>query len=211
MAIGVGLGCSNPADSVSAAKVSSASDQPKAKAAPEKAAAKRYTFGPENSKIEFVGSKVTGSHNGGFKKFEGELFVDAGGKLQSSGNKVTIDTSSLFADNDRLTGHLKSPDFFNVQQFPTATFITTEIAEQGTNTTVTGDLTLHGLTKQIAFPAAIRVSSEAVEVKANFSINSFDFEMKYPGKADDLIRKEVVLKLDVKAAPAAKTVAANAK
>jgi polyisoprenoid-binding protein YceI len=210
-AVGIGIGCSNPADSVSAAKVSSASEQPKGKAAPEKGAAQRYVFGPENSKIEFVGSKVTGSHNGGFKKFDGELFVDGSGKLQSSGNKVTIDTGSLWADNDRLTGHLKSPDFFNVQQFPEATFVTTDVAEHGTNTTVTGDLTLHGITKQIAFPATISVSPETVEVKASFSINRFDFEMKYPGKADDLIRKEVVLKLDVKAAPAAKAVAANGK
>jgi polyisoprenoid-binding protein YceI len=205
--LALGIGCSNPADNVSAAKVGSNADQSKTKA-PGATTAKRYTFSPEGSKIEFVGSKVTGSHNGGFKKFDGELF-GANGKLQGSGNKVTIDTTSVWADNDRLTGHLKSADFFDTEKFPTATFVTTDISQQGTNANVTGNLTLHGITKQISFPASIRVSEQAIEMRANFSLNRLDFEMKYPGKADDLIRKEVVLKLDIKAAPAAKTVAAR--
>jgi len=207
VALVLGIGCSNPADNVSAAKVASTSDQSKTKS-PSASAAKRYTFSPESSKIEFVGSKVTGSHNGGFKNFEGELFSSSG-QLQGAGNKVTIDTTSVWADNDRLTGHLKSADFFDIQKFPTATFVTTDVSQQGTNANVSGNLTLHGVTKQISFPASIRTSEQAIEVRANFSINRLDFEMKYPGKADDLIRKEVVLKLDIKATPAAKAVAAR--
>jgi polyisoprenoid-binding protein YceI len=147
-----------------------------------------------------VGSKVTGSHTGGFNKFTGELRV-ANGKLSPSGNKVVIDTTSLFSENDRLTGHLKSPDFFNVAQMPTAIFETTAITAQATNSLVTGNLTLHGVTKQISFPADIKVSEAAVEVGAEFFINRFDFNIQYPGKANDLIRKEVVLKLKVKASP----------
>jgi len=207
--VGLFAACSNPADDVSAAKVSSSSTPANAAPVPPEAGpAKRFVFGPENSKIEFIGSKVTGSHNGGFKKFEGELFVGSDGRLSKTGNKVTIDTTSLWADNDRLTGHLKSPDFFNVQGHPTSTFVSTDISQQGTNATVTGNLTLHGITKQISFPAAVQVSEQAIDVQADFSINRFDFEMKYPGKADDLIRKEVVLKLNVKTAPAPKSVAA---
>jgi hypothetical protein len=67
--------------------------------------------------------------------------------------------------------------------------------------TVTGDLTLHGVTKSISFPAKIEATDGAVDVTAEFAINRFDFEIKYPGRANDLIRKEVVLKLKVKAAP----------
>src|SRR5207245_11006169 len=84
------------------------------------------------SSIEFVGSKVTGHHNGGFKKFSGELKA-ANGKLANSGNKVIIDATSVYADNDRLTGHLKSADFFNVSQIPTAPFETTAITPPATN------------------------------------------------------------------------------
>lgn len=192
------IGCSkNPADNVPAADVKSASDAPKSASTDE---GKSYAFGPANSTVDFVGSKVTGSHKGGFRKFAGELKV-ANGKLAETGNKVIIDTTSLWSDNDRLTGHLKSPDFFNVAQFPTATFETTSVAQQTTNSTVTGNLTLHGVTKQISFPADIKVADEAVDVNAEFFINRFDFDMKYAGKADDLIRKEVVLKLKIKATP----------
>ena len=204
--VGLVSGCSNPADNVSAAKVSTAA-KPSGQA--DVTALKRYTFGPGDSKIEFIGSKVTGSHPGGFNKFDGELFVGADGKLAGHGNKVTIDTTSLYSDGDRLTGHLKSPDFFNVAAHPTSTFVTTTVTQQGTNSNVTGDLTLHGITKQISFPAAIQVSEQAVAVQADFSINRFDFEMKYPGQADNLIRKEVVMKLNVKATPAAKGIAAK--
>jgi polyisoprenoid-binding protein YceI len=192
------IGCSkNPAENVPAADVRSASDAPKSANAGE---GKSYAFSPANSTIDFVGSKVTGSHKGGFRKFAGELKV-ANGKLADTGNKVVIDTTSLWSDNDRLTGHLKSPDFFNVAQFPTATFDTTSVAPQTTNSTVTGNLTLHGVTKQISFPADIKVSDEAVDVNAQFFINRFDFDMRYAGKADDLIRKEVVLNLKIKATP----------
>jgi polyisoprenoid-binding protein YceI len=202
-------GCSNPADSVSAAKVSAKTTTEPGAQPTVAGSTKRFVFGPDNSKIEFIGSKVTGSHNGGFQKFEGELLVAADGKLAQAGNKVTIDSTSLWTDNDRLTGHLKSPDFFNVEGYPNSTFVSSSVSQDGTNSTVTGNLTLHGITKQISFPASIEVTDQAVNVKADFSINRFDFEMKYPGKADDLIRKEVVLKLDVKAAPAPKEVASR--
>jgi polyisoprenoid-binding protein YceI len=197
-------GCSNPADKVPAASVSSNTNAPTEAAPPANATAaaeRSYVIALENSSVEFVGSKVTGKHNGGFKKFSGELKV-ANGKLANSGNKVVIDTTSIFTDTDRLTGHLKSPDFFNVAQMPTATFETTAITPQATNSLVTGNLTLHGVTKQISFPATIQVTEAAVDVAAEFFINRYDFNMKFAGKPDDLIRKEVVLKLKVRATPA---------
>jgi polyisoprenoid-binding protein YceI len=193
-------GCSDPADKVAKATVSPANATAASATPQNTASAKSFSFGPENSTINFVGSKVTGSHNGGFTKFTGELRT-ANGKLVEDGTKVVIDMSSTYADNDRLTGHLKSPDFFNAAQIPTATFVTKSISQQATNSLVTGDLTLHGVTKQISFPANIQVSDNSVELTAAFAINRFDFAIVYPGKANDLIRKEVVLKLKVKAVP----------
>ena len=191
------LGCSkNPAENVPAADVSTATNA--ATSAP--AAAKTYAFGPANSKVEFTGSKVTGKHDGGFNKFTGELNV-VNGKLAAAGNKVVIDMTSTFSDTDRLTGHLKSADFFDVTKFPTATFVTTAIESGATNSIVTGNLTLHGVTKQISFPAKIEVSEAAVKVNAEFFLNRMDFDIKYPGKAEDLIRQEVVLRLKVDAKP----------
>jgi polyisoprenoid-binding protein YceI len=181
---------------VTAANVSTATNT--ATIAP--AAAKTFAFGPDSSTVEFVGSKVTGSHKGGFKKFAGELNVE-NGALAGAGNKVVIEIDSLFSDTDRLTGHLKSPDFFDAAKFPTATFVTTAIEKQATNSIVTGNLTMHGVTKQISFPADIKVSDGAVDLAAEFFVNRFDFDIKYAGKTDDLIRKEVVLKLKVSAKP----------
>jgi len=192
------VGCSkNPAENVPKADVTTPAATPSSGTA---SGGKTYAFGPNGSTIDFIGSKVTGMHKGGFRKFAGELHVK-GGKIADSGNKVVIDTTSLWADNEKLTGHLKSPDFFGVAQHPTAVFETTSVAQNTTNFTVTGNLTLHGITKQISFPADIKVSDDSAEVNARFFLNRFDFEMKYPGKADDLIRREVVLTLNVKATP----------
>ena len=197
--------CADPADNVPAASVatnssataSSATATTTASSAPT-AGAKAFAITPENSKVEFTGSKVTGKHDGGFKQFAGEVHV-ANNAIAHA--KVTIQTDSLFSDNDRLTGHLKSPDFFDVPKYPTAVFETTSISGTGANAKVAGKLTLHGVTKEISFPANIEVKDDAVTVKAEFSINRHDFEIKYAGKPDDLIREGVVLRLDVKATP----------
>jgi polyisoprenoid-binding protein YceI len=198
------FGCSkNPADNVPAADVRSATNASPATAAsattPEPAG-RTFAFGPSNSSVAFVGSKVTGRHNGGFRNFAGEFQV-ANGRIADTGNKVVIDTTSLWTDTDRLTGHLKSPDFFSVAQFPNATFVPTSVEPKGTNSTITGNLTLHGITKQISFPANIQIGDATADISAEFFLNRFDFDMKYAGKADDLIRKEVVLRLRIKATP----------
>jgi polyisoprenoid-binding protein YceI len=193
-------GCSNPADDVPAAAVGKASSLATNTAQASAAGDCYFVFGTNASTIQFTGSKVTGSHNGVFQNFAGEFRV-RDGRLADSGNKVVMTASSIRADNERLTGHLKSPDFFDAARYPTATFLSTAINQTQNGSTVTGDLTLHGVTKSISFPAKIQVGETGVQVTAEFALNRFDFDIKYPGKADDLIRKEVVLKLDIKAAP----------
>lgn len=158
-----------------------------------------YAIDPANSKITWVGSKVTGKHDGGFNAFSGE--VTAAGTPESVAIKVTIDADSLYTDTDNLTKHLKSSDFFDVETFPTATFESTGVAagDADGSYSVTGNLTLHGVTKQVTFPATISVTPDEVSAQAEFFIKRFDFELQYPGKPDDLIRDEVVIKLDINA------------
>lgn len=194
------LGCSNPAKDVPTAAVQTPSSPETNVAATPEADAHYFVLGPKTSAVAFTGSKVTRSHNGGFRNFAGELKV-VNDHLAGAGNKVVIDMSSLYADDPRLTGHLKSPDFFSVAQFPTATFVSTAIEEKATNSTVTGDLTLHGVTKSISFPARITMSNDAVNVTAIFTINRSDFDIKYPGMANDLIREKVILRLNIKSSP----------
>jgi polyisoprenoid-binding protein YceI len=69
--------------------------------------------------------------------------------------------------------------------------------------TVSGNFTLRGVTKNISFPATVTESSDAVAIKAEFDIKRSDFGIKYEGKADDLIRDEVVIRLDLVAQPQA--------
>ena len=188
--------CSNPA-----------SDKPRAvtnEAAPVAASSpvaqgQKYLITPENSKIEFIGSKVTGSHHGSFKKFSGE--IDFKGQPENSRVSITIETNSVETDTPDLTKHLQTPDFFDVAKHPQAKFVSIEIkpgGEKGTHT-VTGNLTLHGVTKAITFPATIAVAPDAITVDSTFSINRKDFSINYAGAADNLIRDEVVLTLKIRA------------
>ncbi len=158
---------------------------------------------PENSKVEFTGSKVTGKHDGGFKAFTGTIdLVNA--KPEESSVFVDIDMNSVFTDSDGLTTHLKSPDFFDVAKFPKASFYLTKIvpdAAKGAGFyTATGDFILHGQTKSITFPAKITVTDADVAVDSEFSINRKDFGIIYAGKTDDLIRDDVVIRLNLKGA-----------
>ena len=155
----------------------------------------------DNSRVEWVGSKVTGKHDGGFRAFTGTIDL-VNKKPEESRVAVDIDATSIYSDDEKLTGHLKSADFFEVEKYPKASFVSTKIAPDAAkgagNYTVTGDFTLHGQTKAITFPAKITVGDVDVAVESEFSINRKDFGIVYAGKTDDLIRDDVVIKLNLK-------------
>lgn len=196
--------CEDPSANKAKAKTSEPSTA-NANAAPANtltAAATALPINPDNSKIEWTGSKVTGSHDGGFKQFSGTINL-VGEKPETSGVNVDIETESVYTNPDQLTQHLKTADFFDVKNFPKATFTSTKIEADTSggadNYSVTGDFDLHGVKKSITFPATIKVGPDDVSVKSEFSINRKDFGIMYAGKADDLIRDGVVIKLDLKA------------
>ena len=69
---------------------------------------------------------------------------------------VVVEMASVKSDDEKLTGHLQSPDFFDVAKYPKATFESTEIkkgGDKGATHTVTGNLDFHGVKKSITFPA----------------------------------------------------------
>ena len=188
-------GCANPAANKPKATV--------ANAAPESDSAKpanaeRLVISPENSKVEFVAAKVTRSHNGSFKQFAGAIDLDKN-SVESSRVSIDIQTSSVVTDEPDLTKHLQTPDFFDVAKYPKANFTSTKIEPAGgANYNVTGNFDLHGVKKSIQFPATITAAPDSVSVGAEFSINRQDFGLVYPGKADDLIRDGVVIRLTLK-------------
>ena len=191
------FGCANPAANKPKATI--------ANAAPESSSAKpanaeTLVISPENSKVEFVAAKVTRSHNGSFKQFAGTIDL-VNNKVESSRVTIDIQTPSVLTDEPDLTKHLQTPDFFDVAKYPKATFTSTKIEAVntgGATHSVTGNFELHGVKKSIAFPATIAVTPDSVSVNAEFAINRQDFRLVYPGKADDLIRDGVVIKLTLK-------------
>lgn len=191
------MACHDPASDTSKAVTGEAAKT----ASPQTAGGQKYAITPQNSKIEFIGSKVTGSHNGSFQKFNGEIHYANNDPAQSHVT-ITIDTPSVQADDPKLTEHLKTPDFFDVAKYPEAKFESTAIkagGEKGASHTVTGNLTLHGQTKSITFPATIAVSGDTATVDANFAINRKDFGINYAGALDNAIRDEVVMTLRIRA------------
>jgi polyisoprenoid-binding protein YceI len=191
------FGCANPAANKPKATI--------ANAAPESDSAKpanaeTLVISPENSKVEFVAAKVTRSHNGSFKQFAGAIELAKNG-VEASRVTIDIQTNSVVTDEPDLTKHLQTPDFFDVAKFPKANFTSTKIEANnagGATHSVTGNFELHGVKKSIQFPATITVAPDSVSVNAEFSINRKDFGLVYPGKADDLIRDGVVIKLTLK-------------
>ena len=150
------------------------------------------------SSVGFVGAKITGDHKGSFEDFEGEATL-AGDSVSSL--RVTVQMPSVTSDAPDLTGHLKSADFFEVEKYPTAVFTADEFvakAGEGVTHELGGTLELHGVKKAIRFPAKITVDAQGAQGQAEFTINRKDFKIEYPGKPDDLIKDEVLLKLDLK-------------
>lgn len=190
------VACHDPAADTSKARTGEAAQV----ASPAAAQGQKYSITSQNSKIDFVASQVTGKHTGSFGDFAGQ--INYAGSPETSHVNITIKTDSITADAPDLTKHLKTPDFFDVAKFPEATFVSTAIkpgGENGATHTVTGNLTMHGVTKSITFPATITVTPDAATVESSFSINRKDFGINYAGAADNLIRDNVVLNLHVRA------------
>jgi polyisoprenoid-binding protein YceI len=189
--------CANPADNVTKAVTSEANAQA---ATARQTKGESISISPENSKIEFVGSKVTGKHDGGFRQFSGNIDL-VGDKAEASQVTIDIEMKSVYTDADGLTQHLQTGDFFEVEKYPRASFVSTRIASDAAKGAdvynVTGDLEMRGVKKTISFPATIKISPADVAVDAEFVINRKDFGIVYAGKADDLIRDEVVMKLNL--------------
>ena len=197
--------CDNkPAEGKPKATVEEVRQEPATPAAPttpEAAKLTSYNFSQENSKVEFTGAKVTGKHLGSFKAFSGTIRAQEGGADASAGAvKVDIEVASLESDVDKLTAHLKSADLLDAEKYPKATFNSTKVEKKdGSNYAITDSFQLHGVTKLITFPATIRLAPEQVEVDAEFAINRKDFNITYPGKPDDLISDDVLIKLTIRA------------
>ncbi|MBQ0151331.1 MAG: YceI family protein [Chryseobacterium sp.] len=178
--------------------------------------------------VDSVASKVNWKafHKGGFAPRWGTLAVSTG-ELSIAENKLTsgdftIDMKSLKVDPASVTekdkkftdleGHLKSPDFFDVEKNPTADFKITKVEElvagatnpvEGANKTISGNLTLSGKTMNVTFPAKVDIVDKTATIKAQFTVNRSDWGIKFgtteADPAEWMISKDIEIAVDVKA------------
>lgn len=175
-----------------------------------------YTISAEDSKIKWIGSKPTGKHHGTFGIEDGKINVKdssiTGGKIII--DMTDIEVQDLRSDEDsqmKLTEHLKSPDFFDVENYPEAIFEITSITkikptaaeeskydyekenkplnlstEKKTPPTheITGNLTMRGKSLSVTFPGKIQIKPEYITTEAKFSIDRTLWGVKYREEAE---------------------------
>ncbi|WP_197167740.1 YceI family protein [Neorhodopirellula pilleata] len=141
------------------------------------------------SKINFVGRKPDGSHEGGFKEFSAEAKLSPN-NLADGSLVIEIDATSLWSDNPKLTNHLKNPDFFDVRKYPKIKFESTSMtAGDAPNAGfVTGKLTMLGKTNEVKVPIVCNVEKGVCNLKAEFKIDRTKWGMTYgEGKVDAVV------------------------
>jgi len=143
-----------------------------------------YTVDAAKSTITWIGKKVTGSHNGTISLKSGSLNVN--GKSVTGGTFVIDMTTIKDADgSEKLEGHLKADDFFGASKFPTSTFVITKVAGAGANVTVSGNLTIKGITKPLSFPATVAVNADGTvtALSGKILVDRTKYDIKYGSKS----------------------------
>ena len=161
------------------------------------------------SKVEWVGKKLTGQHNGTIHIKDGEVTIENGKPI---GGKFEIDMMSIAVsdltdpvDNKKLTGHLESSDFFSSNLFPTATFTIKSFAPIANakagepNYTVNGDLSVKGITHSLSFPATVTIADGKASAKAAIVVDRTKYNIRYGSNRffDNLGNKVIYDNFDV--------------
>jgi polyisoprenoid-binding protein YceI len=110
----------------------------------------KFDFDPSHSSVAFVARHLVFTKvHGVFAKWSGTLELDLA-DLTKSKVLVEIDTASIDTHEEKRDAHLRSPDFFDVEQFPKMTFASKRIEKKGNGYSLVGDLTIRGITKEVA-------------------------------------------------------------
>ncbi len=175
-----------------------------------------YKIDQLHSKVGFSITHIFTGVDGRFNEFSGRIVYDAANPDGSSVEAV-VTLASIDTDNEGRDGHLKSPDFFHVEEYPEASFKSTSVKLDGDILLVTGDLTIRGVTKSVVMPveilgvgthpmskAQVAGFSGSVRVKrSDFGVNHWADEV--PG----LLSDDVTVSLSVEAVAVTATNACN--
>jgi len=169
------------------------------------AAIETYVIDPVHSSVEFKIRHVVGKVPGAFTKFSGTIIVDRD-NLENSSVEATIDVGSLNTFNDYRDKDLKSPSYFDAAKFATMTFKSTSWKKTGDGTfDVTGDLTIHGVTKEVVLKVdslGFGPGMQGAQLSgwdASTTIKRSDFGVTGPPPADAMLGKDVAISITVEA------------
>jgi polyisoprenoid-binding protein YceI len=166
-----------------------------------------YTIDPSHSQIGFsVKHMMFSTVRGNFSGFEGTIVVDNDNPANSS-VEVTIDASTVSTRDAKRDEHLRSADFFDVEKYPTITFKSTSIDfKSAEDFTITGDLTMHGVTKPVKIKAEQTGEGtnpwgmEVAGFEGSTKIDRKDFGLTYNAmleKGGVLIGEEIKIDLEL--------------
>ena len=140
--------------------------------------AQKYTPGDEGSKIHFTIKNFGIKTGGDFTGLKGEIYFFTT-DLAACRFDVSVDPSTVDTDNGSRDSHLKGSEYFDVEKFPLISLTSTKIDK--TNKTesgfyyFTGNLTMHGITKPLAFPFHLEKVNDNYLFTGDFEIDRLDF------------------------------------
>ena len=169
----------------------------------------RYIVNSEQSTLVWKANKVLAGHTGLVAIKSGELMI-ASGQLNPS--EIVIDMSKITSDEglDSLVQHLKSADFFNVEEYPEArlSIKSSSVGDEIGEYIVNGDLTIKGITNPIDFRAKVDSGDASLSARAEIIIDRTNWDIKYrSGKffqdlGDNMISDEITFVVDLSASKA---------
>jgi polyisoprenoid-binding protein YceI len=177
--------------------------------APTLVSATAFDVDPVHSSVTFKVRHLVSKVQGRFTEFSGTVDFDAENPANSKAQAV-IKTASITTNNERRDNHLKSPDFFDAEAYPEITFKSTKVEAAGDGFMVTGDFTMHGVTKPITLDVEflgigdhpMGKGAQVAGFTATATINRQDWGVKWNKVFDNggtLLSDEVELLIEVEA------------
>ena len=171
-----------------------------------KAETARYVVDPDHSMVEFkVAHMVISKTTGHFKEYSGFIDMDPeAGTVKTI--EATIKTASVTTNQEKRDAHLRNPDFFDADKYPTMTYKMKTYSKSGDGYTAVGDLTLHGVTKEVTLTGNFNGVTQDPwgNTRAGFTaegkVNRKDFGMVWNKALDSgglVVGDEVWIKLDI--------------
>lgn len=161
--------------------------RPAANVVPAASGARPHAVDRAHSEINFTASSRLLDAHGYFEKWDADVQLDPDA-LERSTVRLTIDAASITTRNERRDAHLKSDAFFDVAKYPTVSFVSKSVARTSPTTGVlTGDLTMHGVTRPVQIPVTVKFYENGRGRFAGaFTVNRKDYGISYDSRMNPI-------------------------